>query len=199
MSISSSRTLRNVSREEAFYFFTSIANYTGMNAASLDEFLLRIKEVDVKSLEFHLYREDFEKWVTQTLGDDKIAKDIKRLRDTKIVGDAVRDGLYFIVSRRLKELKASQRGWKETKVKKRDGRIQDYIESKIIAGVKKTGATAKEAEEVAKEAAKKLANRAEVTAEELSEIVVTALRKVNKKASEAFVKFRDNKLKTKKK
>jgi len=84
-------------------------------------------------------------------------------------------------------------------VKKRDGRIQDYIESKIIAGVKKTGATAKEAEEVAKEAAKKLANRAEVTAEELSEIVVTALRKVNKKASEAFVKFRDNKLKTKKK
>ena len=107
MSISSSRTLRNVSREEAFYFFTSIGNYTGMNAPSLDEFLLRIKEVDVKSLEFHLYREDFEKWVTQTLGDDKIAKDIKRLRDTKIVGDAVRDGLYFIVSRRLKELKAS--------------------------------------------------------------------------------------------
>jgi len=84
-------------------------------------------------------------------------------------------------------------------VKKRDGRIQDYIESKIIAGVKKTGATAKEAEEVAKEATKKLANRAEVTAEELSEIVVTALTKVNKKASEAFVKFRDNKLKTKKK
>ena len=50
-------------RENAFYFFTSIGNYTGENAASLEEFVRKIKEVDAKSLEFHLYRGDFEKWV----------------------------------------------------------------------------------------------------------------------------------------
>ena len=85
------------------------------------------------------------------------------------------------------------------KVKKRDGRTQDFSESKITTGVRKSGATAREAEAVAKEVSKKVGGRTEVTAEELSEMVVASLRKVNKAASEAFVKFRDNKIKTKKK
>jgi len=107
MAVSSSRILRSVLREEAFYFFTSIGNYTGQSAASLDEFLQRIKEVNIKSLEFHLYREDFEKWIDQTLGDAKLAEDIKGLRNMKVVGNALRDRLYFLVSRRLKDLKSS--------------------------------------------------------------------------------------------
>jgi len=107
MAVSSSRVLRSVLREEAFYFFTSIGNYTGQSAASLDEFLQRIKEVNIKSLEFHLYREDFEKWIDQTLGDAKLAEDIKGLRNMKVVGNALRDRLYFLVSRRLKDLKSS--------------------------------------------------------------------------------------------
>ena len=101
-----SKILRNVSKEEAFYFFTSIGNYTGQSATSLDEFLEKIKDISVKSLEFHLYREDFERWRAQTLGDIKLAEEIKGLRDTKVVGNAVRDRLYFIASRRLKKLKS---------------------------------------------------------------------------------------------
>jgi len=92
-------------REEAFYFFTSIGNYTGVSAASLDEFLQKIKDVDIKSLEFHLFREDFEKWVSQILGDGRLADDIRSIRIQKIVGNSLRDRLYFLVSRRLKELK----------------------------------------------------------------------------------------------
>jgi len=105
MAVSSSRVLRSVLREEAFYFFTSIGNYTGQSASSLDEFLQKIKDVDIKSLEFHLFREDFEKWTAQTLGDDRLAGEIKILRGQKVVGNALRDRLYFVVSRRLKELK----------------------------------------------------------------------------------------------
>jgi len=107
MAVSPSRVLRSVLREEAFYFFTSIGNYTGQSATSLDEFLQKIKEVNIKSLEFHLYREDFEKWIAQTLGDAKLAEDIKGLRNMKVVGNALRDRLYFLVSRRLKDLKSS--------------------------------------------------------------------------------------------
>ncbi len=107
MTVSSSRILRNVPREEAFYFFTSIGNYTGQSATSLDEFLLKIKDINVKSLEFHLYREDFERWIALTLGDTKLAEDIKGLRDMKVVGNSIRDRLYFSVSRRLKELKTA--------------------------------------------------------------------------------------------
>jgi len=34
-----SKILRTVSREKAFYFFTSIGNYTGISASSLKEFM----------------------------------------------------------------------------------------------------------------------------------------------------------------
>jgi len=107
MAVSIPRALRSVLREEAFYFFTSIGNYTGQSAASLDEFLQKVKDVDIKSLEFHLFREDFEKWIVQTLGDNKLAEEIRMLRGQKVVGNALRDRLYFIVSRRLKELKSA--------------------------------------------------------------------------------------------
>jgi len=84
------------------------------------------------------------------------------------------------------------------KIRKRDGRIEEFLESKIVAGVKKAGATAKEATQVTKDVATKVAHRTEIAAEELSHTVVNSLRKVNQKASNEFVKFRDSKLKTKK-
>ena len=107
MTVSSSGILRTVPRAEAFYFFTSIGNYTGQCASSLEEFVQKIKDIDIKSLEFHLYREDFEKWMTQTLVDNKLAGEIRILRGQKVAGDALRDRLYFIVSRRLKDLKSA--------------------------------------------------------------------------------------------
>jgi hypothetical protein len=107
LTVSPSKILRSVHREEAFYFFTSIGNYTGQCASSLEEFVQKIKDIDVKSLEFHLYREDFEKWVTQTLGANKLAEEIRILRGQKVAGDALRDRLYFIVSRRLNDLKSA--------------------------------------------------------------------------------------------
>jgi len=103
-----SKVLRNVMSAEAFYFFTSMGNYTGQSAASLEEFLQKIKEIDIKSLEFHLLREDFEKWVASTLGDARLAENIKILKMQKVAGNALRDRLYFLVSRRLKQLKRHQ-------------------------------------------------------------------------------------------
>jgi len=85
------------------------------------------------------------------------------------------------------------------KIRKRDGSIEEFVESKIVAGVKKAGATAQEAAKVGKEVSAKVVHRAEITAKELSEIVVASLRKVNKAASEEFVKFRDSRLRAKKK
>jgi len=108
VSLSPSKILRNLLREEAFYFFTSIGNYTGQSAASLEEFMRKIKEINIKSLEFHLYREDFEKWISQTLGDPKLAAEIRNLRLRKVVGNLLREQLYNVVSRRYRELKGKQ-------------------------------------------------------------------------------------------
>lgn len=103
-----SRILRELIREKAFYFFTSIGNYTGYHASSLKEFAKEILEVNVKSLEFHLYRRDFEKWISETLEDRSLASKIGELRTTKPIGIDLRDRLYLIVSKHLDSLKKSQ-------------------------------------------------------------------------------------------
>jgi len=105
-----SRILRKLSRENAFYFFTSIGNYIGENAASLEEFVKKIKEVNAKSLEFHFYRGDFQKWIAEVLEDGELAEEIKRLKNLKPVGDALRDQLYLVVSKRFKKLKSEFHG-----------------------------------------------------------------------------------------
>jgi predicted MPP superfamily phosphohydrolase len=104
------RILRKLSRENAFYFFTSIGNYTGESAASLEEFVKKIGEVNAKSLEFHFYRGDFGKWVAEVLEDGELAEEIKNLKNLKPVGDALRDQLYLVVSKRFEKLKSEFRG-----------------------------------------------------------------------------------------
>jgi alpha-amylase len=96
--------LRKLSQKEAFYFFTSIDNPTSIIATSLEDFLKDIKEVNAKSLEFHLEREDFDKWVTNVLKDTKLAREIRYLRNQKLTGEALRNSLYSAVSKRYKEL-----------------------------------------------------------------------------------------------
>ena len=84
------------------------------------------------------------------------------------------------------------------KVKKRDAGTEDFMESKITATCQKAGATTEEAAQVVKDVSMNIVNMAIVPAEKLSEMVVASLRKVNNAAADAFVKFRDEKLKTKK-
>ena len=110
MPSSVARILRKLSRENAFYFFTSVGNYTGENAASLEEFVNKVREVNVKSLEFHLYRGDFEKWVAEVLEDRELAEEIKSLKNLKPVGDALRSQLHLIVSKRFEKLESEFRG-----------------------------------------------------------------------------------------
>ncbi|MGD0979065.1 MAG: DUF5752 family protein [Candidatus Bathyarchaeia archaeon] len=100
----SSKILRTVPREKAFYFFTSIGNYTGTSASSLKEFMEKINAVNVKSLEFHLYRGDFEKWMAEVLQDTELAGDIKKLQKLSLTGNGLRDQLSFTISRRFKRL-----------------------------------------------------------------------------------------------
>lgn len=99
-----SRILRKLSKENAFYFFTSIGNYTGESAASLEEFLERIREIDIRSFEFHLYGDDFGKWIAETLEDRELAKEIKHLQNLRPAGDALRNQLVLIVSKRHEKL-----------------------------------------------------------------------------------------------
>ena len=102
---SSARTLRTLSRENAFYFFTSVGNYTGHRAMSLEEFTYKVREIKVASLEFHLYRGDFEKWADEVLEDNTLTERIRAVKLLEPRGNALRDQLDFTVTKRLEELK----------------------------------------------------------------------------------------------
>jgi hypothetical protein len=99
-----SRICRKLPKEQAFLFFTSVGNYTGESAASLEEFLEKVKEVDIKSLDFHLCRGDFEKWIAETLEDKDLAEEILNLRDITPTKDVLRKRLVTIVSKRHEKL-----------------------------------------------------------------------------------------------
>jgi len=81
------------------------------------------------------------------------------------------------------------------KIRKRNGKVEEFDEGKIVAGVKNAGATFIEADRVAKEVTSKIVNRVEITADELASIVVKSLTKINKIASEKFVMYREKKIK----
>jgi len=98
------KALKTVPREKAFYFFTSIGNYTGESASSLKEFMEKINEVNVKSLEFHLYRGDFERWINDVLEDAFLAEEIGKLKRANLTGENLRNQLYVTVAKELKRL-----------------------------------------------------------------------------------------------
>lgn len=100
-----SRILRILPREKAFYFFTSIGNYTGKSAASLKEFVDKLDEVNVKSLEFHLYRGDFERWIAEVLEDKELAEEISTFRDAHPIREELKVGLHRLLNRRYSRLK----------------------------------------------------------------------------------------------
>lgn len=101
----STRILRKLSRDKAFYFFTSIGNYAGESAVSLEEFVKKILDISIKSLEFHLYRGDFERWIAETLEDGVLADKIEQLKALKPIGIDLRDRLYLLVSKHYENLK----------------------------------------------------------------------------------------------
>lgn len=99
-----SRILRTLPREKAFYFFTSIGNYTGESAISFKEFMDKVNEVSVKSLEFHLYRGDLEKWMAETLEDQELTREIENLRNQNYSGTALKEQLYNILTKHYEKL-----------------------------------------------------------------------------------------------
>jgi len=118
-----SRILRELGNDEVFHFFTALGNYTGQSACSLDDFLQKIKKIDAQSLEFHLFREDFEKWVSSTLGDGQLAKDVAMLRRQKAAGADLRDRLSSVVLKRLNELRRAPLEPAAKKQVKKKGRL----------------------------------------------------------------------------
>ena len=102
--------LEKASREKAFYFFTSVGNYIGESASSLEEFLEKVKLVDIRSLDFHLGRGDFERWFRDVLGHEKLAITLERIGRLKLEGEELRTQILNATSSFLQSRKGKMEG-----------------------------------------------------------------------------------------
>ena len=99
-----SKILSSVPEQEGFRFYLAIGEPTGETAVSLADFINKIRTVDVRSVNFHFPRKDFEKWIRGVIGDAELALRIGRIR-LGIQGEALRNEILRVVKVRLNELK----------------------------------------------------------------------------------------------
>jgi hypothetical protein len=102
--VNAAKILSTVPYDSAFHFCTSIHQYTHVLANSLLDFGEKLQKIDVKSIEFHVPRKDFEQWF-QSLGDVELAKRLGLIRGMHFHGQELRTKVYETVKHRLEELK----------------------------------------------------------------------------------------------
>jgi len=98
------KILSNQAHDKAFHFYTGMHQYTHVIAHNLAEFVDKLQKIDVKSVEFHVSRKDFEHWI-QGLGDTELAKKLAFIRDMHLHGEDLRTRIHEALKHRLEELK----------------------------------------------------------------------------------------------
>jgi predicted transcriptional regulator len=83
----------SVSADLGFNFYVDVDKPLGFSALSLDEFYRTIKQVCSDSLEFHLNRGDFEKWLQEVCKDEDLAKAFRTLKAEELKGEDLRKAL----------------------------------------------------------------------------------------------------------
>jgi len=96
--------LRSVSVERAFHFYYDLNQHSGVYADSLKDFLDKIQTINLKCIEFHIPRKDFELWI-RSLGDLELSKKMELLRMRTLSGESLRKEVYETVNSRYEELK----------------------------------------------------------------------------------------------
>jgi hypothetical protein len=95
--------LGSISLEKSFHFYYDIDQHSGVHADSLKDFVDKIQIVDLKSVEFHFPRKDFELWI-RSLGDLELSKKLEMLRTRHLSGENLRKKIYETVKSRYEEL-----------------------------------------------------------------------------------------------
>ena len=102
-----SQILRTVPRHEGFQFFRGLGDSTEKVATSLADFLEKMRVVDIRSVNFHFKRQDFEKWIRNVIGDAELSRRISRTR-REDHGETLRTELIQIMKARVEELKGTR-------------------------------------------------------------------------------------------
>lgn len=104
------RILRPLPAGKGFTFFYEFARPTERTVYSLKEFHSTLEVIDLKSIRFHTERGDFERWIRQVVGDDKLANELTRVSDEKLTGEPLRKRILETIRNRIKELEETVSG-----------------------------------------------------------------------------------------
>ena len=105
--LAAKRLLRRLPAGMGFTFAYEFSRSSLLTIHSLDEFFSALKIIEINSIQYHIERGDFERWLSQVVGDDKLADQIATVNNTqrKLKGEALRKKVFAITERRLKQLK----------------------------------------------------------------------------------------------
>ena len=100
--------LNTVPFENGFHFYTELGKNTGITASSTVEFAEKLQIIPIQSVTFHFQRQDFQKWLKNTIGDEELAKRINQI-NAWVHDENLRKELFKTVQNRITELtKSSQ-------------------------------------------------------------------------------------------
>ncbi|UCE96962.1 MAG: glycoside hydrolase family 57 protein [Candidatus Bathyarchaeota archaeon] len=98
--------LRKLPTDKGFIFFSEFARPTKVVAHDLFEFSNALHSVQDQSIRYHMERGDFERWLRQVIGDNKLAKKISTIANEELVVESLREALTLVIEARVKQLKA---------------------------------------------------------------------------------------------
>lgn len=91
------KALTQVPEGKEFQYYAAVNKPLGVTARSLEEFCRLTKQVNYDSLEFHLYRGDFEKWLKEVQSDPVTAEEVDHLKESGFKGESLRKELWKIL------------------------------------------------------------------------------------------------------
>jgi alpha-amylase len=118
--LSAKRLLRRLPFGMGFTFSYDFVKSSGLTVYSLDEFYKILKDIDVHSIQFHIERGDFERWLNQVVGDNILADQLSIVKSSKLKskGENLRRKILVLVEKRIKQLKNITDG-SSTRLKKK--------------------------------------------------------------------------------
>jgi len=98
--------LATLTANEPFLFHRGVGeeNFSGVMAWSLKGFADALKTVDVKALEFHDRRGDFDAWAEHSLQDKVLSTELTKVKSAKLRGQQLRKMLVETATKRFDDL-----------------------------------------------------------------------------------------------
>ena len=98
--------LATLTANEPFLFCTNTGEeyFTGAMTWSLKGFIKAFRSVNIKAIEFHNRRGDFESWTKHSLQDEVLSRQLKEIQTFKLKGEALRKAIITAAENRFKKL-----------------------------------------------------------------------------------------------